>query len=162
MKFQVTVSALVCSTALLAACSNDASAPSAAEMAVAEADGVAASVEVTPSDEVVTDTQPLANNAPVFATLYPDAKLTQPVVVAHDHGTAGGIAEFTTVDTPEMVMEHYRQLADSSGLQPVMAMNQGTARAFAAKSSQGAELQVVASSSEDGKTSVQLTWQAAN
>lgn len=163
MKFPVTVSALVGTAALLAACNNDASAPSAAEMVV-EADSVPASAEITPeaSSEVSLAREPLSKDAPAFASLYPQAQLNQPVVIASENGSEGGIAEFTTIDTPEMVIDHYRLLADRSGLLPVMAMNQGSARAFAAKSNQGAELQVVASPAEDGQTSVQLTWQAAN
>lgn len=163
MKFLVTVSALVGTAALLAACNNDASAPSAAEIVV-EADSVPASAEITPetSSEVTLARQPLSKDAPAFASLYPQAQLNQPVVIASENGSEGGIAEFTTIDTPEMVIDHYRLLADRSGLLPVMAMNQGSARAFAAKSNQGAELQVVASPAEDGQTSVQLTWQAAN
>lgn len=164
MKFPVTVSALVGTAALLAACSNDASAPSAAEMVAVEADAVPASAEITPeaSSEVTLAREPLSKDAPAFASLYPQAQLNQPVVIASENGSEGGIAEFTTIDTPEMVIDHYRLLADRSGLLPVMAMNQGSARAFAAKSNQGAELQVVASPAEDGQTSVQLTWQAAN
>ena len=62
--------------------------------------------------------------------------------------------------TPETVIAFYRQRAEAAGLSPVMAMNQGEARAYgaAARKENGATLQVVASPGEEGLTSVQLTW----
>lgn len=106
------------------------------------------------------DLQPLAANAPAFASLYPGATLLQPPVTANGVDGPGGIAEFTTSASPEQVIEHYRALADTNGLDPVMAMNQGTARAFAALNAKGAEVQVVASPGEQDQTSVHLTWKS--
>ena len=102
--------------------------------------------------------EPLATGAPVFASLYPDATLDQPVIVADGSDGPGGMAEFTTAATPDDVISHYRRLASEAGLKPVMAMNQGNARAFAALGANGAEVQVVASHDENEATSVQLTW----
>lgn len=159
MKFHVTVSTIAFSAALLGACSNDSDATTPLEVATAPD-----TVEITvpnAADATVVAGERLSQDAPAFASLYPQATLSKPVVTARENGNEGGIAEFTTADSPQLVMDHYRQLASSNGLLPVMAMNQGTARAFAAKNQDGAELQVVASPSEDGLTSVQLTWQAA-
>lgn len=170
MKFHVTASALVGCTVLLGACSDDThsrpdaeKAPPATTGAATEADmdmTTAVASPVTPGP--VTAAPPLSHSAPSFAVLYPEATLSKPVLTARENGSEGGMAEFTTPDSPQQVMDHYRQLADNGGLSPVMAMNQGSARAFAAKNNSGAELQVVASSLEEGLTSVQLTWQAAN
>lgn len=165
MKFHVTVSALVGCTVLLGACGDDPAAPAVAETttsAAIEAPDTVILGANTPAAAPVAASPPLSHSAPVFASLYPAATLSKPVMTARENGSEGGIAEFTTPDSPQMVMDHYRRLAGSSGLDPVMAMNQGSARAFAAKNQNGAELQVVASSTEDGLTAVQLTWQAAN
>lgn len=103
---------------------------------------------------------PLAQGAPQFASLYPEAELSQPVVLADGTDGPGGLAEFNTTATPDEVIAHYRKLADTAGLKPVMSMNQGNARAFAALNPAGAEVQVVASPDEAGSTSVQLTWKS--
>lgn len=107
-----------------------------------------------------TSGTPLADGAPKFASLYPEAELSQPVVLANGADGPGGLAEFSTAATPDEIIAHYRKLADNAGLKPVMSMNQGNARAFAALSTEGAEVQVVASPDETGATSVQLTWKA--
>jgi hypothetical protein len=74
----------------------------------------------------------------------------------------GGLITFTTDAAPETVVAFYRQRAEAAGLSPVMAMNQGEARAYgaAARKDKGASLQVVASPGESGLTSVQLSWSA--
>lgn len=167
MKFHVTVSALVGCTVLLGACGDGTNSPAANETTpsavVDTAPATDAAVTVpAPATAPVATGSPLGHSAPSFASLYPDAKLSKPVLTARENDSEGGMAEFTTPDSPQQVMDHYRRLADSGGLSPVMAMNQGSARAFAAKDKNGAELQVVASSLEEGLTSVQLTWQAAN
>ena len=81
--------------------------------------------------------EPAVVGAPAFAALYPEA-------------------------APEAVVAFYRQRAEAAGLAPVMAMNQGEARAYgaAARKENGATLQVVASPGEGGLTSVQLSWSA--
>jgi len=72
----------------------------------------------------------------------------------------GGIVTFTTDATPDAVIDFYRQRAEKAGLSPIMAMNQGEARAYgaSARTEKGASLQVVAAPDEDGLTSVQLSW----
>lgn len=171
MKVYVTVATLAAASVLLAACENG----STTEVSVAEAPATAA-VEAQPTGQV--DTAPhraadvaaevsmetgaaLANGAPLFASLYPDAVLSKPVLNATEAGLRGGMAEFTTEATADDVVSYYRQLAESEGLAMVMEMNQGHARAIGARGGEGSELQVVAAPMEDGNTSVQLTWQAA-
>lgn len=105
---------------------------------------------------------PTADGAPVFAALYPGAQIEGPATVASGPTGPGGLITFTTDDAPEAVIAFYRQRAEAAGLAPVMAMNQGEARAYgaAARAANGATLQVVASPGEGGRTSVQLTWSA--
>lgn len=129
-------------------------------------DAQATPVDAAPKTPVAAvesaDLQPLAANAPAFASLYPGATLLQPTVTADGADGPGGIAEFTTSATPEQVIEHYRALADTNGLDPVMAMNQGNARAFAALDAKGAEVQVIASPGDQNLTSVHLTWKSGH
>lgn len=127
--------------------------------AAAEASPEAAEPQAR-NHSVVPAGTPLSEGAPGFATLYPGAEMVKPALTAVHAGRHGGIAEFTTGATAEAVIEHYRDLASSDGLQVTMQLDQGNARAFSARSVDGAELQVVASPVEDGETAVQLTWQA--
>jgi len=102
------------------------------------------------------------DGAPVFAALYPGAQADGPATVATGPTGPGGLITFTTDADPDAVVAFYRQRAEAAGLAPVMAMNQGEARAYgaAARKDNGATLQVVASPGEGGLTSVQLTWSA--
>ncbi len=97
--------------------------------------------------------------APGFVALYPGAE-----VVAAESGSPARQLVFTTDAPPDTVIDFYRQRAESSGLYPTAAMNQGPARAYGAsdRAESGASLQVVASPTEDGLTSVQLNWNAAS
>lgn len=171
MKLHFTVSVLAFSSLVLASCANDAASPRTDTEAEAKAEAEA-TAEITGNDiksdkasaliESLKAGEPLATNAPIYASLYPEATLSAPAVYAAHDGHKGGMAEFTTQASPEDIMAHYRELAEASGLSPVMEMNQGTARAFAAKDTNGAELQVVAAPvAEEELTSVQLTWQAS-
>ena len=165
----LTVTATVTLTVALAACDGSTN-PSPVtddqtlDAAPADADttelgtAAAATPSTTTPTPAAAPRERLAKDAPVFASLYPEATLNQPVVLANGADGPGGIAEFTTAATPDEVIAHYRRLADDAGLKPVMAMNQGNARAFAALNPAGAEVQVVASLDEAGTTSVQLTW----
>ena len=115
--------------------------------------------------EAVAPTGPAAapaDGAPAFAALYPGAQVDAPATVASGPTGPGGLITFTTDATPETVIAFYRQRAEAAGLAPVMAMNQGEARAYgaAARKADGATLQVVAAPGEGGLTSVQLTWSA--
>lgn len=161
MKLLASVTLLV-ATAVFAVSCDSAPSPAAAPAAGSTA-ATAGSDEVEKANAAPTDIKAgtaLANGAPPFASLYPDAVLDQPVLTAVQAGRPGGIAQFTTSASATEVIHHYRQLADNDGLQVVMQMDQGNARAFSARSVQGAELQVVASPVDGGDTSVQLTWQA--
>ena len=102
------------------------------------------------------------HGAPVFAALYPGAEADAPATVASGPTGPGGLITFSTDATPDAVVAFYRQRAEAAGLSPIMAMNQGEARAYgaAARKADGASLQVVASPDDDGRTSVQLTWSA--
>lgn len=102
----------------------------------------------------------LADNAPDFATLYPEAELVRPALNASENNRLGGMAEFVTDASVDEVITHYRQLAETAGLAVVMEMNQGNARAIGARDNKHSDLQIVASPDEDQRTSVQLTWQA--
>ena len=91
--------------------------------------------------------------APRFVTLYPGAEAVTPQAQSRQ-------ISFTTTAAPDTVIDFYRQQAEASGLRPTAAMNQGGARAYGASdySEGGHSLQVVASPTEDGTTSVQLSW----
>ncbi len=102
------------------------------------------------------------DGAPAFAALYPGAQADGPAAVANGPTGPGGLITFTTEAVPDAVVAFYKQRAEAAGLFPVMAMNQGEARAYgaAARKENGATLQVVAAPGEGGLTSVQLTWSA--
>jgi len=112
-----------------------------------------------PSAPVAADALAI-DGAPAFAAVYPGAQIDSPATLASGPTGPGGLVTFTTEATPETVIAFYRQRAEAAGLSPVMAMNQGEARAYgaAARKENGATLQVVASPGEEGLTSVQLTW----
>lgn len=119
--------------------------------------------EAAPSEAVLAPADAaLIDGAPAFAALYPGAQADGPATVATGPTGPGGLITFTTEAAPEAVVAFYRQRAEAAGLAPVMAMNQGEARAYgaAARKADGPTLQVVASPGEDGLTSVQLTWSA--
>lgn len=106
--------------------------------------------------------EPAVVGAPAFAALYPGAQADAPATIGSGPSGPGGLITFTTEAAPEAVVAFYRQRAEAAGLAPVMAMNQGEARAYgaAARKENGATLQVVASPGEGGLTSVQLSWSA--
>jgi len=119
--------------------------------------------EASPSEAVPAPTGAASiDGAPAFAALYPGAQADGPATVATGPTGPGGLITFTTEAAPEAVVAFYRQRAEAAGLAPVMAMNQGEARAYgaAARKADGPTLQVVASPGEGGLTSVQLTWSA--
>jgi len=104
---------------------------------------------------------PAAPDAPAFAVLYPGASLDEPGISASGPMGQGGLVTYTTDAGPDAVIAFYRRQAEAAGLSSVMAMNQGEARAYgAAGKDGGANLQVVASPTEGGTTSVQLSWSA--
>lgn len=102
-----------------------------------------------------------APDAPAFAVLYPGASVEGPAVTASGPAGPGGMVTYTTEADPDAVIAFHRAHAEAAGLATSMAMNQGEARAYgAAKPAIGAVLQVVASPTEAGDTSVQLSWSA--
>ena len=151
---------LVFSVLALAACNP---APKA-EKAPAETGPEAASTAPVPAPAPAAmpavAAAPAAQGAPVFAVLYPEATVDGAPTLAD--GGRGGIMTFTVADAPEDVIAFYRTRAEAAGLKSVMAMNQGAVRAYGASGGDAgsAELQVVASPTDTGGASVQLTWSA--
>lgn len=138
----------------------EASPPPVVETAPVEA-SPPSDAAVAPMADVGPDATAI-EGAPVFAALYPGAQADGPAAFASGPTGPGGLITFTTDATPDTVIAFYRQRAEAAGLAPVMAMNQGEARAYgaSARKDNGATLQVVAAPDEGGLTSVQLTWSA--
>ena len=170
MKRFLAVAALTCATALAAGCgrgpeSSASEVPpatdvAAASVAVDHASPVAGapppSAPAAPADATLA-----APGAPDFAVLYPGAVLDSPAVTASGTAGPGGMATYTTDADPDAVIAFHRARAETAGLSSAMAMNQGESRAYgAADPGRGATLQVVASATDAGPTSVQLSWSA--
>ncbi len=103
---------------------------------------------------------PAAEGAPSFAAVYPGASVEPDPVLATADGSTGGLVIYLTDADPEAVIAFHRRQAEAAGLASVMAMNQGDARAYGAAKDRS-NLQVVASPTPEGRTSVQLSWSAA-
>lgn len=103
---------------------------------------------------------PIADGAPAFAVLYPGGSVEGEPVIATGAAGPGGLVTYLTDAPPEEVIAFHRQKAEAAGLASVMAMNQGDARAYGAARNRD-NLQVVASPTPEGRTSVQLSWSAA-
>lgn len=103
-----------------------------------------------------------ADGAPSFAVLYPGAQVDGQPLAAGGEAGPGGLITFTTSASPDDVVAFYRERAEKAGLRSVAGMNQGETRAYgaAADAVNGASLQVVATPTETGQTSVQLGWSA--
>lgn len=103
-----------------------------------------------------------ADGAPSFAVLYPGAQVEGQPLAAGGEAGPGGLVTFTTSASPDDVVAFYRERAEKAGLRSVAGMNQGDTRAYgaAADATNGASLQVVATPTETGETSVQLGWSA--
>lgn len=163
MKRIVAVLALACVAALPAACDRKDS-PAAAEVPASAAPPEAPAPTAAPAPAAATTAGsaagPLAApGAPAFAALYPGATLEAPAVTASGAAGPGGIATYTTDADPDAVIAFHRARAEAAGLSSAMAMNQGEARAYGATNADsGANLQVVASATDAGPTSVQLSW----
>lgn len=100
-----------------------------------------------------------AEGAPGFAVVYPGGVIEADPVTATAAGASGGLVTYLTDADPEAVIAFHRREAERAGLASVMAMNQGEARAYGAAKDQN-NLQVVASPTPEGRTSVQLSWSA--
>lgn len=167
VKLSLARSALLSAGLILAACDQTGSAPPDVEspQAVAEAEAapapVLAPLPTTSPAEALPAAAAAAPGAPTFAVLYPGAAADSPALSADGPDGPGGLVTYTTQADPDAVIAFYRQKAEAAGLSSVMAMNQGLARAYgAAATDVGASLQVVASPTDDGETSVQLSWSA--
>jgi len=105
--------------------------------------------------------EPVAPGAPDFAAVYPGAVLEAPAVTATSSAGPGGLATYTTEADPDAVIAFHRARAEAAGLSSANVMEQGEARAYGATSPDGRKnLQVVASATDNGPTSVQITWSA--
>ncbi len=170
MKRIVAVIALACAAVLPAACgprgeSAAESPPPATADTASDADvseGAATMSSVPAAATTAAETAAMAApDAPAFAVLYPAATLDAPAVVATGPTGPGGLATYSTEAAPDAVIAFHRERAEAAGLTSTMEMNQGEARAYGATSRDGGKtLQVVASATEGGPTSVQLTWSA--
>lgn len=132
-------------------------APEASAPAVADATPPAAEAPA-----VAGGAAPAAGGPPSFAVLYPGAQLDGQPLAAGGEAGPGGLVTFTTSASPDDVVAFYRERAEKAGLRSVAGMNQGETRAYgaAADAVNGASLQVVATPTETGETSVQLGWSA--
>ena len=159
------VLALSCVAALPAACGRSSAENGAEQAAPAAASEVPVTIGVSaPAAAPVSapvSGPPAAPGAPAFAALYPGATLEAPALTASSSAGPGGIATYTTDADPDAVIAFHRASAEAAGLASSMEMNQGEARAYAAtKAETSANLQVVASATNEGHTSVQLSWSA--
>lgn len=160
MKRSVATVVLALSVGLAACDDRSEAAPESEAPRFAAADAAAASDAATPAEPGVEGAASAIDGAPAFAALYPGARTEgAPVTASGPHGS-GGLVTFITEASPDAVIDFYRERAERAGLAPIMAMNQGDARAYgaAARADRGASLQVVAAPGEDGLTSVQLSW----
>ncbi|HST92698.1 MAG TPA: hypothetical protein VLJ13_10935 [Brevundimonas sp.] len=141
----------------------------AAGGAAAQTGAVAASTTVVPATDRAIypepppiDPKPAAPGAPSFAVIYPGGTATGPATVANGPGGPGGIVRYKTANSPDVIIDYYRRIAERDGLTSVMAMNQGDARAYgaAAEDGSGKLLRVVATATADGGADVQLDWTA--
>lgn len=164
MKRILAVLALMCAAVLPAACGPNSEPPAAAEVPTPAAPmaPMADAAAPAPAKPAASAAGPLAApGAPAFAALYPGATMDAPAITASGASGPGGIATYTTDAGPDAVIAFHRARAEAAGLSSAMAMNQGEARAYGAASpNSGASLQVVASTTQDGPTSVQLSWSA--
>lgn len=144
-----------------------AEAANAATVAAAASDTAAAGADIADARAARMAPAVEAPDArPAFAAIYPGGVVEGDPLNVDGAAGRGGLVTFTTSADPAQVVAFYRERAEAAGLQSVTSMNQGEARAYgaaaqkpgAAPSPTGASVQVVASPSGDGATSVQLTW----
>lgn len=147
---------VACLFVTLAACSP------APETKTAEIEAAAAAPATEAPAAALAPAQAAAPGAPAFAVLYPGARVDGAPTLADGVGGPGGIVAFTVDANPDQIVAFYKQRAEAAGLASVMGMNQGDTRAYGAAGSgeSAAALQVVASPTEGGGASVQLTWSA--
>lgn len=155
-----------CATAIIGLAGCERADDPATEIAPLDASDPAATASAAPveplnyKDAPTAPEVPAADGAPVFAVLYPGGAVEGDPVTATGPGGPGGLVTYVTDADPEAVIAFHRARAEAAGLASVMAMNQGEARAYGAAKDQD-NLQVVASPTPEGRTSVQLSWSAA-
>ena len=138
----------------------DSAEPAPATAAVAAPPVVAPAVVATPTPAAAPSAEPALPGAPVYAAIYPGGELDGAPTSASGSAGDGGMVTYTTEAKPDAVIAFYRERAEDAGLASTAGMNQGDARAYGASGpgAAGASLQVVASPTEAGETSVQLSW----
>jgi hypothetical protein len=135
-------------------------APKTASPAAEPAATAAPIAPSTPAEPAGPVAEPAAEGAPGFAVVYPGGVVEADPVTASAAGASGGLVTYVTDADPDAVIAFHRREAERAGLASVMAMNQGEARAYGAARDQN-NLQVVASPTPEGRTSVQLSWSAS-
>jgi len=163
MKRSVAAVAVALSVGLIGCDERSEAAPEASPPPSAEAPPAAAPTEVAPAPAPATVSDAMTiDGAPVFAALYPGAQIDSPATLASGPTGPGGLGALAIEGDDSFGRGVGREGDQAAGLSPVMAMNQGEARAYgaAARKDKGASLQVVASPGESGLTSVQLSWSA--
>lgn len=159
MKRFLAVAALSSALSLLAACGNSGEPGASAETPAPAEAAAAPATPHTPAAAAEPAPTPAATGAPAFAVLYPGGAIEGEPTLAAGPAGPGGLVTYVTDADPDTVIAFHRAHAEAEGLSSVTAMNQGDARAYgAAKGEQS--VQVVASPTDDGRTSVQLSWSA--
>lgn len=163
MKRILAAIALACAAVFPAACNPDRDAPAAAEAPPPVEPAETPKAPAPAPSSGVAAGEPAAPGAPAFADLYPGGVLDAPAVIASSAAGPGGLATYTTDADPDAVIAFHRAQAEAAGLSSANVMEQGEARAYGATSADGEKnLQVVASATEAGPTSVQISWSAGS
>jgi hypothetical protein len=112
------------------------------------------------SAAVAPAARPAVAGAPAYAAIYPGGELDGAPTAASGAAGDGGLVTYVTEARPDDVIAFYKERAEAAGLASTAGMNQGEARAYGASEpgDAGASLQVVASPTTEGETSVQLSW----
>ncbi|MBY0400515.1 hypothetical protein K2X89_09490 [Myxococcota bacterium] len=97
------------------------------------------------------------DSAPAYAPAYPGGSLVSTMAGDTD-GKAGAIATFQTSDTPEKVIDFYRERAAAAGLDKVTNMAVPDMTIFAATDASGDTGLSVQVSASDGITTASVTY----
>ena len=95
---------------------------------------------------------------PDFAPAYPGSEMKSTATGIGDAKTNGGMAVFVTPDSPDQVLEFYRQKARAAGLKVQLDADMGAARQFAASDEATGRLLQVIVSAQAGMTQAQVIW----
>ena len=99
-----------------------------------------------------------AAGLPDFAAAYPGSEMKSTATGIGDAKTNGGMAVFVTPDSPDQVLEFYRQKARAAGLKVQLDADMGAARQFAASDEATGRLLQVIVSAQAGMTQAQVIW----